>query len=63
MKKSLIFTIAVVLLGLAACNSDKKTNKEIDSLNAASADSLLNAALKDTTTNADTLKKDSIQKK
>jgi hypothetical protein len=62
MKKSLIFTFAVALLGLVACNSDKKTNKEIDSLNAASADSLLNAALADTTTKADTLKKDSIPK-
>ena len=59
MKKSLIFTFAVFLLGVAACNSNQKTNKEIDSLNETTADSLLNAALADTTTKADTLKTDS----
>jgi len=48
MKKVLTFAFVVAVLGLAACSSDKKTEKEIDSLNKASADSLLNAALADT---------------
>lgn len=49
MKKAIIFTFVVAVLGLAACSNDKKTEQEIDSLNQASADSLLNAALADTT--------------
>ena len=55
MKKLIIFTFVVAVLGLAACSNDKKTEKEIDSLNQASADSLLNAALADTSTNDSTL--------
>lgn len=48
MKKFFAFTFVVAVLGLAACSNDKKTEKEIDSLNQAAADSLLNAALADT---------------
>lgn len=60
MKKLLTLTFVVAVLGLAACSSDKKTNEEIDSLNQASADSLLNAALADTTGVSDSLAKDSL---
>lgn len=59
MKKVIIFTFVVAVLGLAACSNDKKTEQEIDSLNQASADSLLNAALADTTA-ADSTLTDSI---
>lgn len=60
MKKFLALTLFVTALGFAACNNDKKTDEEIDSLNQAGADSLLNAALSDTTVidNIDTLKVD-----
>ena len=50
MRKFLALTIFVAALGLTACNNNKeKSEKEIDSINQASADSLLNAALADTT--------------
>lgn len=62
MRKSLTIAFAITILGLSACTNDTKTNQEIDSLNESSADSLLNAALADTTTIVDTLKKDSIAK-
>jgi uncharacterized lipoprotein len=55
MKKVLTFAFVVAVLGLAACSNDKKTEKEIDSLNKASADSLLNAALADTSSMDSTL--------
>lgn len=55
MKKAIIFTFVVAVLGLAACSNDKKTEQEIDSLNQASADSLLNAALEDTSATDSTL--------
>ena len=55
MKKVLTFAFIVAVLGLAACSNDKKTEKEIDSLNKASADSLLNAALADTSSMDSTL--------
>ncbi len=61
MKKILILSF-VAVLGLAACNGNKKTNKEIDSLNQVAADSLLDAALSDTANVLDTLRKDSIPK-
>jgi preprotein translocase subunit SecG len=55
MKKLLAFTFVVAVLGLAACSNNKKTEQEIDSLNQASADSLLNAALADTSATDSTL--------
>ena len=55
MKRVLTLAFAMAVLGLAACSSDKKTEKEIDSLNKASADSLLNAALADTSSMDSTL--------
>ncbi|MEO5910185.1 MAG: hypothetical protein ABIP95_04815 [Pelobium sp.] len=60
MKKFLALTLFVTALGFAACTNDKKSDKEIDSLNQAGADSLLNAAMSDTTAidNIDTLKVD-----
>jgi uncharacterized lipoprotein YmbA len=60
MKKFLTLTFVVAVLGLAACSNDKKTNEELDSLNKASADSLLNAALADTTSISDSLVTDSM---
>jgi hypothetical protein len=60
MKKSLTIAFAITILGIIACTNKTKSDKEIDSLNESSADSLLNAALADTTITADTLKKDSI---
>ncbi len=45
MKKFTTIFVLAVALGFTACNSDKKTEQEIDSLNQTSADSLLNAAL------------------
>lgn len=55
MKKVITFAFVVAVLGLAACSNDKKTEQEIDSLNQASADSLLNAALADTSATDSTL--------
>ena len=55
MKKVITFAFVVAVLGLAACSNDKKTEQEIDSLNQASADSLLNAALADTSAKDSTL--------
>ena len=60
MKKVLTFAFVVAVLGLAACSNDKKTEKEIDSLNKASADSLLNAALAADTSSMDSTLNDSI---
>jgi hypothetical protein len=60
MRKFLTLTFVVAVLGLAACSNDKKTNEEIDSLNKVSADSLLNAALADTTSVSDSLATDSL---
>lgn len=48
MKKFLTGSLIVISLGFAACNNNVKSEKEIDSLNQKAADSLLNAALKDT---------------
>ena len=48
MKFFLTLSLIVVSLGFAACNNNVKSEKEIDSLNQKAADSLLNAALKDT---------------
>ncbi len=48
MRKFLTLSIIAISLGFAACNNNVKSEKEIDSLNQKNADSLLNAALKDT---------------
>jgi hypothetical protein len=48
MKKFLTLLIVATSLGFTACNNNVKSEKEIDSLNQKAADSLLNAALKDT---------------
>ncbi len=49
MRKFVALSVIAISLGFAACNSDKKTEQEIDSLNQSAADSLLNAALADST--------------
>lgn len=56
MKKVLTFAFVIAVLGLSACNNNKKTEKEIDSINQVAADSLLNAALADTMAKDSTLK-------
>jgi predicted small secreted protein len=62
MKKLITLSFLLALFSLGACNSNKKTDKEIDSLNQAHADSLLNAAMSDTTSVVDSVSKDSIPK-
>ena len=49
MRKFTTLFILAVALGFTACNSNQKSEEEIDSLNQTAADSLLNAALEDTT--------------
>jgi hypothetical protein len=49
MRKFIPLIVLGVALSFTACNNNKKSEKEIDSLNQASADSLLNAALADST--------------
>jgi len=49
MKKFIALFIVATSLTFAACNNQQKTEAEIDSLNQSAADSLLNAALADTT--------------
>jgi len=62
MKKLFTISIIVIALGFTACNNDKKTEAEIDSLNKAAADSLLNAALADTTVTDSVMVVDSLKK-
>ncbi len=59
MRKLITLSILTISLGFAACSNNKKSDAEIDSLNKASADSLLNAALEDTTV-TDNVKTDSV---
>ncbi|OAQ38906.1 hypothetical protein A5893_12765 [Pedobacter psychrophilus] len=59
MKKFLTLTLIAISLGFAACNNNVKSEKEIDSLNQKAADSLLNAALEDTTA-VDNVRTDSL---
>jgi hypothetical protein len=58
-----LFTIAIIAtaLGFTACSNDKKSEENIDSLNKAAADSLLNAALADTTTTDSVMVVDSVK--
>jgi hypothetical protein len=62
MKKLFTISIIAIALGFTACNNDKKTEAEIDSLNKAAADSLLNAALADTTVTDSLMVVDSLKK-
>jgi|GEM_PF-6178746 len=61
--KRLLPIITLIVIGLTACNNNAKTEKDIDSINQAMADSLLNDALQDTvkqdTQDTDSLTKDS----
>jgi hypothetical protein len=59
MKKFLTLLIVATSLGFTACNNNVKSEKEIDSLNQKNADSLLNAALSDTSA-VDNVKPDSL---
>lgn len=60
MKRHLPFLVLALALSFTACNhEEKKSDKEIDSLNKAAADSLLNSALTDSVS-SDSVKKDSI---
>ncbi len=59
MKKFLTLSVIAISLGFAACNNNVKSEKEIDSLNQKAADSLLNAALSDTSA-VDKVKTDSV---
>ncbi len=49
MRKFIPLIVLGVALSFTACNNNQKTEEEIDSLNQSSADSLLNAALSDST--------------
>ena len=60
MRKFIPLIVLGVALSFTACNSNQKSEKEIDSLNQSSADSLLNAALADSTM-ADSTVVDSIK--
>ncbi|MFC5282475.1 hypothetical protein [Pedobacter alpinus] len=60
MKKFTTIFVLAVALAFTACNSDKKSEQEIDSLNQTSADSLLNAALEADTTLTDSVVVDSL---
>ena len=62
MKNFFAISIIAIALGLTACNNDKKSEADIDSLNKAAADSLLNAALTDTTATDSVMVVDSLQK-
>jgi hypothetical protein len=62
MKKLFTISIIAIALGFTACDNDKKTEAEIDSLNKAAADSLLNAALADTTVTDSVMVVDSLKK-
>lgn len=60
MKRYIPFLVLGLALSFTACNNnEKKSDKEIDSLNKAAADSLLNAALSDSVS-VDSVKKDSL---
>jgi hypothetical protein len=59
MKNFLALSLIAISLGFAACNNNVKSEKEIDSLNQKAADSLLNAALEDTTS-VDNVRTDSL---
>lgn len=60
MKKLSLSIFVLFTIGLVACNSNRMTDQEIDSLNKASADSLLQEALEDTM-QLDNLKTDSVK--
>jgi len=49
MRKFIVLFVVATSLSFAACNNQQKTEEQIDSLNQSAADSLLNAALADTT--------------
>lgn len=49
MRKFIILFVITTSLAFAACNSQQKSEEQIDSLNKTAADSLLNEALSDTT--------------
>ena len=49
MKKFIALFLVATSVTFAACNNQQKTEAQIDSLNQSAADSLLNAALADTT--------------
>ncbi len=49
MKKFILLFAIAGSLGFAACNNTQRSEEEIDSLNQKHADSLLNAAIGDTT--------------
>jgi hypothetical protein len=61
MKKLFTISIIAIALGFIACNNDKKSEADIDSLNKAAADSLLNSALGDTTATDSILVVDSLR--
>ena len=48
MRKFIVLFVVATSLSFAACNNQQKTEEQIDSLNQSAADSLLNAALADT---------------
>jgi hypothetical protein len=62
MKKLFTISIIALALGFTACSNDKKAEENIDSLNKAAADSLLNAALADTTATDSVMVVDSLKK-
>ena len=62
MKRLFTISIIAIALGFAACSNDKKSEADIDSLNKAAADSLLNAALADTTATDSVMVVDSLKK-
>lgn len=60
MKRYIPFLVLGLALSFTACSSnEKKSDKEIDSLNKAAADSLLNSALADSVS-VDSVQKDSL---
>lgn len=60
MRKLLLSLSIILIIGLGACNSGRMSDQEIDSLNKASADSLLQDALEDTM-EVDNLRTDSVK--
>ena len=60
MRQITYFVLLILLIATAACNSNRMTDEQIDSLNRASADSLLQDALEDTMA-VDGLRTDSIK--
>ena len=62
MRKTLSLLFIISMFAITACNSNRMSDEEIDSINRASADSLLQDALEDTMA-VDGLKTDSVKLK